>query len=216
MANAAEGFGKSQGQDIFLTQALKEWAIAISALRAGELVLLLRKGGIRDPIHPFAAIPQKAALFPTYEHQVPHHLKQARLLTPLDPNAPIEIDTWAHITHGFELHTETEIGSLMPFHIWTEDFIIERLKWRSPQPLQALLLRVYKLPETACLGRSPSQSGCRSWIDLDPFIPIQNSIPALSDQDYQSRLESIERTLQAEKEGFRLETLGTAIKKHHC
>jgi hypothetical protein len=206
MVNAAEVFGKAQGQDIFLTQALKEWAIAISALRTGELVLLLRKGGIRDPIHPFAAIPRRAALFPTYEHQVPHYLKQPRLPTPPEPNAPIAIDTWATITHGFELSTEAEVAALMPFHIWTAAFVAERLKWRSPQPLQALLLRVYQLPEAAYLGRSPSHAGCRSWIDLDPGITIQNSIPALSDQDYHRRLEAIERAIQSEKKDFRLET----------
>lgn len=212
MANAAEGFGKSQGQNIFLTQALKEWAIAIAALRAGELVLLLRKGGIRDPLHPFASIPQRTALFPTYEHQVPHHLKdaplqQAKLLTPPDPNAPIAIDTWATITHGFELRTEAELAALMPFHIWTEAFMTERLKWRSQQPLQAFLLRVYKLPETVFLGRSPAQSGCRSWIDLNPSIEIQHAIPALSDQTYRHCLEAIERAMQSEQEDFRLKRL---------
>jgi hypothetical protein len=204
MANAAEGSGKSQGQDLVLTQALKEWAIAIAALRAGELVLLLRKGGIRDPLHPFASLPQRTALFPTHEHQLPRHLKQASLLTPPDLNAPIAINTWAVITHGFELRTEAEIAALMPFHIWTEEFITERLKWRSQQPLQALLLRVYKLPEAVFLGRSPAQSGCRSWIDLDPSIKIQHAIPALSDQAYQRRLEAIERAMQSGQEDFRL------------
>jgi hypothetical protein len=207
MANAAEGFGKSQGQDLVLTLALKEWAIAIAALRAGELVLLLRKGGIRDPLHPFASIPQRTALFPTYEHQVPRHLKEARVLTPPDPNAPVAIDTWAHITHGFELRTEAELAALMPFHIWTEAFMTERLKWRSQQPLQALLLRVYKLPEAVYLGRSLAQSGCRSWIDLDPFISTHNSIPALLDPDYQSRLESIAAAIQPVKADFRIERI---------
>lgn len=202
MANAVEGFGK--GQDIFLTQALKEWAIAISALRSGSQVLLLRKGGIRDPRQPFAEIPHGAALFPTYEHQVPHHLKQSVEIASPDVNTPILIDTWAHITHGFLLSTEAEVMALLPFHIWTAVFVTERLKWRSHQPLQILLLRAYSLQKTVELGRSPSHAGCRSWIDLDTPIPTQNSIPALAQQEYQNHLNAIERAIQAVKADFRL------------
>ncbi|WP_404787738.1 DUF1802 family protein [Altericista sp. CCNU0014] len=210
MANAAEGFGRSRGQDNFLDRALKEWAIAISALRSGEMVLLLRKGGIRDPIRPFATLPQRAALFPTYEHQVARHLKQPDRLVPPDA-APtlqptLQIDTWARITHGFELGAEVEIAALMPFHIWTVDFVIERLKWRSSQPIQALLLRTYRLPAAIDLERSPLQAGCRSWIDLKPAISTQHSIAALSDPEYRVRLEAIERAMQAVKGDFKLES----------
>lgn len=208
MANAVEGFGKGQDNKIVLTQALKEWAIAISALRSGSLVLLLRKGGIRDPLHPFAEIPHRAALFPTYEHQVLHYLKQKPgEITPPEANAPVMIDTWAHITHGFLLSTEAEVMALLPFHIWTAEFVAERLKWRSHQPLQALLLRAYSLQQSVELGRSPSHAGCRSWINLETPISTQDSMPALSDQHYQNQLSAIEQAIQAVKNDFKLKPL---------
>jgi hypothetical protein len=206
MANAAEVFGKGQNAPIVLTQALKEWAIAISALRSGSMILLLRKGGIRDPRDPFADIPPSAALFPTYEHQVPHSLKQPIKITPPEADAPIVIDTWAQITHGFLLSTEAEINALLPFHIWTAEFVAERLKWRSHQPLQVLLLRAYPLGEPIVIGRSPSHAGCRSWIHLETPISSQGSMPALSAQDYQTHLDAIEDAIQFVNEDFRLET----------
>jgi hypothetical protein len=208
MENAAKGFGKAQNQSVVLIQALKEWAIAITTLRSGALILLPRKGGIRDPLHPFANIPQRAALFPTYEHQASHHLKHPVEIAQPDPNAPVLIDTWADITHGFTLQTEAEVMALELFHIWTADFIAERLKWRSQQPLHILLLRAYRLPEGVELGRTlgASHGGCRSWIDLDTPISTQHSSPALSDPDYQTRLLDIERTVQAVKDDFRLVT----------
>jgi hypothetical protein len=204
MENAAKDSGKVQDQ-VVLTQALKEWAIAITTLRSGALILLPRKGGIRDPLHPFAKIPQRAALFPTYEHQAPHYLKDPVEIVLPDPHGPIVINTWAEVTHGFTLQTEAEVMALLPFHIWTEAFMTERLKWRSQQPLQVLLLRAYGLPEMVELGRSPSHAGCRSWIDLDTPISTQNSIPVMSDQDYQTRLQAIEQTIQAVKDDFRLD-----------
>jgi hypothetical protein len=200
MESAAKDSGKTQ------TQALKEWGIAITTLRSGAFILLPRKGGIRDPLHPFAKIPQRAALFPTYEHQVSHYLKDPVEIVLPDLHGPIVIDTWAEVTHGFTLQTEAEVMALMPFHIWTAAFMTERLKWRSQQPLQVLLLRAYRLPEAVELGRLPSYAGCRSWIDLDTPISTQNSSPALSDQDYQTRLQAIEQTIQAVKDDFRLDT----------
>jgi hypothetical protein len=204
MANAVEVFGKGQDDPIVLTQALKEWAIAISALRSGSLILLLRKGGIHDPRQPFVEIPRRAALFPTYEHQVSHYLKQPMEILPQDVDAPIVMNTWAQITHGFLLSTEAEVMALLPFHIWTVEFVAERLKWRSHQPLQILLLRAYQLYQPAELGRSPSHAGCRSWIHLETPISTQDSMPSLSDQHYQNQLSAIEQAVQSVKKGFRL------------
>jgi hypothetical protein len=212
MENAVKDSGKTQTQGV-VTQALKEWAIAITTLRSGALILLPRKGGIRDPLHPFAKIPQRVALFPTYEHQAPQYLQHPVEIVQTDPHGPIVIDTWAEVTHGFTLQTEAEVMALLPFHIWTEAFMTERLKWRSQQPLQVLLLRAYRLPEVVELGRSPSHAGCRSWIDLDTPISTQNSIPAMSDQDYQTRLQSIEQTIQAVTDDFKLDTFELSQKR---
>jgi hypothetical protein len=205
MENAAKDCGNAQDR-VVLTQALKEWAIAIAALHSGALILLPRKGGIRDPLHPFASIPQQAALFPTYEHQVPHHLKRPVEIAQPDSNAPILIDTWAKVTHGFTLQTEAEVKALEPFHIWTADFIAERLKWRSQQPLHILLLRAYRLSEEVALGRSPSHSGCRSWIELDTPISAHHSCPALSTPDYQVQLQVIENAVGSVSTDFKLKT----------
>jgi hypothetical protein len=203
MENAARDCGNAQDR-VVLTQALKEWAIAISYLRSGALNLLPRKGGIRDPMRPFANIPHRAALFPTYEHQVFHYLQHPIEMVPPDPNAPILVNTWAEFTHGFTLQTEAEVRALEPFHIWTADFITERLKWRSRQPLHILLLRAYPLQEAVELGRSPSHGGCRSWIDLDTPISAPLSSPALSTQAYQALLQAIENAVQAVQPDFRL------------
>jgi hypothetical protein len=203
MENAARDCGNDQDR-VVLTQALKEWAIAISCLRSGALNLLPRKGGIRDPLHPFANIPHRAALFPTREHQVVRYLQHPVEMAEPDPNAPILIDTWAEVTHGFTLQTEAEVMALEPFHIWTADFIAERLKWRSRQPLHILLLRAYRLPQEIELGRSPSHAGCRSWIDLDTPIFAQRSSPALSTPDYQVQLQAIENAVQSVQPDFKL------------
>ncbi|MGC1218532.1 MAG: DUF1802 family protein, partial [Phormidesmis sp.] len=54
---------------MLITAALKEWSVAVDALAAGETILLLRKGGIKEDNGQFSAQADRAMLFPTFEHQ---------------------------------------------------------------------------------------------------------------------------------------------------
>jgi hypothetical protein len=200
MANVAKDCGDSLSPPFQITQALKEWAVAIEALCSGKLMVLLRKGGIRDPTQPFARIPAAAVLFPTAEHQDATLLQQPNLISsdalPLDAPNAISLKAWVHITHRFAVQSPTALTALMPFHIWSEKFVVERLKWRPHQPLQVLCVRTYRLPEPILLQRSPSDHGCRSWVDLETPIVATAHTPVLSDTDYESRLQLITAALQ--------------------
>jgi hypothetical protein len=205
MADAAKVSGKNSGGDrVFISHMLKEWAIAIDALYCGDLVLLLRKGGIRDPARPFAGPHKQALLFPTYEHQVAQSLKTPPSQTLSPPEAEIHLRAWVQITHGFALSSLPEIDALLPFHIWTADFITERLKWHPQHPLQVLCVRTYRLRQPVRLMRSPNYSGCRSWITLENPVSVDICNPALSDQQYLEQLEAIEAALKLQSD-FALE-----------
>ena len=55
--------------------ALKEWAVTIAALEAGDQVLIVRKGGIGEK--RFELPHPRFYLFPTFEHQRPELVKPA-------------------------------------------------------------------------------------------------------------------------------------------
>jgi hypothetical protein len=197
MADAARVSGKeSNGDQVLISYLLKEWAIAIDALYSGDLMLLLRKGGIRDPARPFAFPHPQALLFPTYEHQITQSLKTAYLQETRPPEAELYLNAWVNITHSFALNALPEIEALMPFHIWTSDFITERLKWNPQQPLQVLCVRTYRLASPVRLVRSPHYSGCRSWITLETPISVDRKDPAISEDQYREKLSAIEAALQ--------------------
>lgn len=186
-----------------LTKALKEWAIAVRALTQGETILLLRKGGIRE--QSFAVAQSQFWLYPTYEHQKPHLLKpayadQVSLVEPGWHPETIEISAWATVTHWFEVSDPATVEALLPFHIWTEGFVTERLKWKPRLPLSVLLLRVYRLAESQQIAYRTEYGGCKSWIDL-PIEALsiealsQAGTPILAEADYSRQVEAI-RDLQ--------------------
>jgi len=176
--------------------ALKEWAVAINALAGGQTIMLLRKGGIHERDGCFQVTHKQILLYPTYEHQQAFMLKAeyANNVYPVTSGwhpEMVPIHSWAEITDILPVREESVVNSLLPFHIWNEYFIGDRLKWKSTQPLYILLLRTYKLREIVEIPYLPKYGGCRSWIDLEQEIDLQGVVPVLADSIYTQLVETI-------------------------
>lgn len=179
--------------------ALKEWAVAVKALAEGETILLLRKGGIRE--QGFQVTEPQFWLYPTYEHQKPHLLKApySEQITTVDsgwhPDS-VEIAAWAEVTDSFEVSGESVLTALLPFHIWTAEFVTERLKWKPRSPLSVLLLRVYQLSQPYVIPYRSDYGGCKSWIELES-VPSLEATPALPETAYRQQVEAIANVISA-------------------
>lgn len=172
------------------SHTLKEWAVAITALEAGKTIMLLRKGGIREHNGRFQVAHEQVLLYPTYEHQQSFLLKPeyANSVIPVTSGwhpETVRIGSWAEITHIFPVSDESVVSALLPFHIWNENFINDRLKWKPHQPLYILLLRTYKLPQAQEIPYRSEYAGCKSWIDLVETISLQGAKPVLSNSEYE-------------------------------
>jgi len=185
--------------------ALKEWNIAIQALEQGETIILLRKGGIREQGGKFQVDHDKILLYPTFEHQQPTLLKPeyANLVQPVSSGwhpETVKISSFAEITDILSWNNsqnESLINSLTKFHIWNEIFVRDRLQFKPQQPLSILLLRTYKLEKVYNIPYHPSYGGCRSWIELQETISLDNIVPVLTQEDYDQQVSTIDQILQA-------------------
>lgn len=169
--------------------ALKEWATAVQALEVGKTIMLLRKGGIHERNGRFQVAHDEILLYPTYEHQQAFLLKteyanDVHSVTSGWHPETVGISSWAKITDILPVDDENIVNELLPFHIWNEHFICDRLKWKPRQPLYLLLLRAYNLPQPQEIPYRSEYGGCKSWIDLEQAVSLENSQPALSDFTY--------------------------------
>ena len=188
-----------------INYALKEWNIAIQALEQGETIILLRKGGIREQGGRFKVDHDKILLYPTFEHQQPSLLKPeyANLLQPVSSGwhpETVKISSFAEITDILSWNNSQEeslINSLTNFHIWNEIFVRDRLQFKPQQPLYILLLRTYKLSRVHEIRYHSSYGGCRSWINLQEQISLENMVPVLTQEDYDQQVSTIDQILQA-------------------
>ncbi|PSB29799.1 DUF1802 family protein [Stenomitos frigidus] len=179
-----------------LTHALKEWQVAVKALEQGEMIVLLRKGGLRETGGRFTVMHDRILLYPTYEHQRSHLVKQqyADAITPVEPGwhpETVRLGSWAIITDRLQTSDAATVAALLPFHIWNETFVAERRQWKATQPIEVLLLRVYTLPQPQLIPYDSTYGGCKSWLDLTQAIPLDGSTPALEDRDYRERCDQI-------------------------
>ncbi|MEG3926597.1 DUF1802 family protein [Microcoleus sp. D3_18a_C4] len=178
------------------TRALKEWNVAVNALEQGQTIVLLRKGGIREQAGQFNVTDKQVLLYPTFEHQQPDLLKPEfahqvqKVESGWHPEL-IRIGSWAEITDVFLVAWEPAITALFPYHIWNENFVSDRLKWKQNQPIYILLLRAYRLAEIREIPYIPEYGGCRSWIDLADAISLEGSQAVLSDREYIERSNQI-------------------------
>ena len=185
--------------EIATSHALKEWNIAVEALEQGETIMLLRKGGIREQGKKFQVAHQQILLYPTFEHQEPallnsQYANQVQSVPSGWHPEQVKIGSFAEITDILVWQTEqgeSLIDRLMPFLIWNEAFVRDRLQFKPNQPLYILLLRTYKLSQVYEIFYHPTYGGCRSWIDLQETISLENIVPVLRDEEYQQHVSKI-------------------------
>jgi hypothetical protein len=178
--------------------ALKEWAVALKALREGKQILLMRKGGIIEETRDFQLKSRSFYLFPTYEHQKKELIKpefQADMEATLEEENPsgstVTISSRARVEADIEVFDSEQLLRLQPFHIWTEHFAEERLKWKKKNPLHILLLRVYNLKKPREIPVIPGYIGCKSWIELDDKQLEKEAFPVISDEEFEDRVNEI-------------------------
>jgi len=188
-------------QTAVLETALKEWSVAVDALAAGETMLLLRKGGIKEEGGKFSADAEQVVLLPTFEHQKPELLKPAYrdAVQPVEAGwhpERIELKAWAEITDIFLTDDADRVAALSDFHIWQPNLAQARLKWKPKQPLYVLALRVYRFVAPMSLRWDEAYGGCRSWVRLKERIAVAEHEAAIAPADYQAKVDAIAALLQ--------------------
>jgi hypothetical protein len=182
--------------------ALKEWAVTVAALAAGDQVLIVRKGGIGEK--KFELPHPRFHLFPTYAHQRPELVKpeaRRRFADPLaqrDEPDRLPLAVYAELHSAHPIADPDALEAIDPLHILSPEYASERLRWRRIHPLWAAVLRVWTLAEPPMLEVGPEHGGCVSWVDLPESIgPPGERVPALSDEAFTRSAAAVETALTA-------------------
>jgi hypothetical protein len=186
--------------------ALKEWSIICKAMEEGKQTILLRKGGILEYKKGFEISQKVFLLYPTLEHQAAeylqsNYLQEYELLLKRNSSEIVrdKVNTLriiARIEAMQEFHNYEPLSKLEKYHIWNEKYVNMRMNYNPKKPMNALLLRIYKLSQPISIDVNPGWAGCKSWIDIEFTSKNGNqygnitelfnqSVPVIKNKDFQ-------------------------------
>ena len=192
--------------------ALKEWAVVVHALLAGEQIVDLRKGGVHESprdtgdgrnLRRFDIDATRCYLYPTSEHQraelvKPSYRHWLDLAAASPVGSAITLPGWADVVDVTTISEPEHLGALDGRTIWTNDYAEQRLNWKKRDPLWVVVLRAHRFVEPLEVEWHDEYGGCTSWVTLAgvPDDPTElPSEPALSDVAFEARLKGLREAL---------------------
>jgi hypothetical protein len=180
--------------------ALKERAVICHELAAGRQILLLRKGGIREPGPGFGVEHRGFFLFPTYFHENADDLAPQTLgLLPsvaaaAPPAGELNLHLYASVERVWEIPTLEPLRRLHGQHGLAWEAVERRFRYRR-SGLHVLALRIYRLALPIRIPNLSRYDGCHSWVRLESAFPTADSKAVLDDHAFAHRLASVSEAL---------------------
>lgn len=181
--------------------ALKEWAVLCDALAAGEIVALVRKGGIREQRAGFAVRHDRFLLYPTFFHEKSAEL-QPRFAARLDdasahrpPEGIIRIGLVAEVAATWHVRDLESLRAIEPFHGMAWPAVVSRFQYRGTNDVRVIAARVLRLPQANDVPETRRYQGCISWVALDQPIDVRGATAVLTDADLSARVADLTSAL---------------------
>jgi len=177
--------------------ALKEWATVLEAMKRGEQLVLIRKGGLIEPGSGFELVSASFVLYPTFEHQAVNYLRPQHrpsfkeAMQHRASEGQVRVDLFGVAVSSQQSRDPGIVERLSAFHIYNQEFVHQRLKWQPDQPLVIVVVRAFRLESPHVLTVIPRYAGCKSWVELESPVPLSGARPVLDDHAFQQALQAL-------------------------
>jgi hypothetical protein len=188
--------------------ALKEWAVLCDAMARGEIVAMIRKGGIREQRAGFTVRHDRFLLYPTYFHEKVAEL-QARFAPRLaaagegrPPEGTVRIAHTADVAAVWHVRDLNLLRAIEPHHGLAWPAVASRFAYRGRPEVRVVAVRLSRLAAEHDVTETRRYQGCVSWVELDHAIDVGRAEPVLDRRVSEARLAELTRALgEPEREG---------------
>ena len=181
--------------------ALKEWAVLVDAMARGDVVAMVRKGGIREQRAGFSVRHDRFLLYPTYFHEKAAELA-ARFLHTLDaaharrpPEGEIRLEYVADVTAVWRVDDVARLRAIEGEHGLTAAAVEARFRYKNRPGVQVVAVRVLRLPAPVLIPEARRYGGCVSWVELDADVDVAGARPVLDASALDARLAGLRAAL---------------------
>jgi hypothetical protein len=181
--------------------ALKEWAVLVEAMARGDIIAMIRKGGIREHRAGFDVRHDRFLLYPTFFHEKLNELalrfhstlESAHASRP--PSGMIELRYLARVAAVWQVTELERLRGVESEHGLTWGAVESRFNYRDDPRVHVVAVRIAELPAIVTLPEIRRYTGCVSWVKLDADVDVADATPVIEDAPFEERMTALERIL---------------------
>jgi hypothetical protein len=181
--------------------ALKEWKVLCDAFATGDLVAMVRKGGIREQRAGFAVRHDRFLLYPTYFHEKAAELAP-RLLPRLEESHAarpaegiVRVEHVAYVAAVWRVESLEPLRRIEDAHGLAWGAVESRFAYRGTPVVHVVGVRVARLPTPVEIAERRRYQGCVSWVELDEALDVDGATPVLDDARFGDRMAELREAL---------------------
>lgn len=168
----------------------------------GEIVAMIRKGGIREQRAGFSVRHDRFLLYPTFFHEKVNELAPRYGASALDasharkPDAgTIRIECVADVVGVWQITELDALRAIEGEHGMAWSAVESRFHYKNRPGVQVIAVRVSKLAEPVVVPETRRYLGCVSWVELDDDVDVSNVTPVLDDASLVTRIARLKNAL---------------------
>jgi hypothetical protein len=183
--------------------ALKEWAVLADAMARGDIIAMVRKGGIREQRAGFAVRHDRFLLYPTWFHENLAHLAErfhpmlAASRERRPPDGTLRISHVAEVLSVWNVTDPTVFPEIAREHGLSPEAVESRFRYRGTNNVRVVAVKTLRLANPVEIPETRRYGGCVSWLELDTDIDVEGAHPVLPESDLRERLAALGRSLRA-------------------
>ncbi len=173
--------------------ALKEWAVLCDAMARGDIIALVRKGGIREQRTGFAVRHDRFVLYPTFFHEREAELAPRFRDTLPDshvaqpPAGTVRLSLVADVAATWHVSDLNSLRMIEAEHGLAWNAVESRFNYKGVPGVQVVAVRVSRLRSVTDLPEARRYAGCVSWVELDHDVDVSGARPVLDDATFNAR-----------------------------
>ena len=186
--------------------ALKEWAVLVDAMARGDVVAMVRKGGIREQRAGFQVRHDRFLLYPTYFHEKAAEVAP-RFVPTLDaaharrpPEGIVRLEYVADVAAVWTVSDLDRLRAIEGEHGLAWPAVESRFHYRNRPGVQVVAVRLSRLRGPVDVPEERRYAGCVSWVELSADVPVTGALPVVQEPEFGRRLAALAEALGAPDE----------------
>lgn len=181
--------------------ALKEWAVLCDALACGDIIALVRKGGIREQRAGFSVRHDRFLLYPTYFHEKATELAPrfagalASSHADRAPSGAVRLALVATVSAVWAVDDLERMRAIESEHGLAWDAVCSRFHYKQRPGLHVIAVDVARLREPVEIPEIARYAGCVSWVTLDDGVEVERAERVVATSRHDARLARLRDTL---------------------